>query len=103
MTYKALCSIALASLILSSAGGAYAATTPDNMTCQQFLDMTPEAHSPVILWVVSDDTINKEGDSFSKTTVDATVLPKVVELCKKNPTKKITSFKQEIAGFFKKM
>lgn len=104
MTYKVFCNMALAGLMFSSVSGVYAAaspTTPDNMTCQDFLDMTPSASSPVLLWVVTDDTVNSNGGSFDKTTVDATVLPQVVKLCKANPTKKVTSLKQEILGFFK--
>jgi acid stress chaperone HdeB len=104
MAHKVLCKMALASLILSSVSVVYAAsTTADNMTCQEFLDVTPSAQSPVLLWVTTDDTINSNGGSFKKTTVDATVLPQVVELCKKNPEKKVSSFKQEIKNLFNKM
>lgn len=102
MTYKTLRAIAITGLFFSATGSAFAATVPDDMTCKDFVDLNPQAASPVVYWVMNKDNINKEGDSFDITKVDAMVTPQVLELCKKNPEKKVSSLKQEIMGFAKK-
>jgi acid stress chaperone HdeB len=101
MTHKVFCNMALASLMLSSVSGVYAATTnADDMTCKEFLVTPPSAQAPVVLWVSVDENINSNGGSFTKEKVKAEVLPEFVKLCKKNPDKKVSGFTEELKKLF---
>jgi acid stress chaperone HdeB len=101
MTHKVFCKMALASLILSSVSGVYAASTnTDDMTCKEFLVTPPPAQAPVLLWVSVDENINSNGGSFTKEKVKAEVLPEFVKLCQKNPEKKVSGFSEELKKLF---
>ncbi|ANI31591.1 acid-resistance protein [Yersinia entomophaga] len=94
--------IALTSLLLSAAATTFAATTPADMTCKEFLDLNPKSYTPVVFWVLNDTTEYKQGDYVDFQETDTLVTPKVVEVCKKSPEKKVTDLKQDILSFAKK-
>lgn len=102
MSYKLTRNALLIGLSFSAASCAFAETTPDSMTCKEFVDLNPKAASPVVYWVASEDIINKQGDSFDIEKVDTYVTPQVFALCKESPQRKVSSFKQEIKDFVKK-
>lgn len=37
-------------------------TTPENMTCKEYVDLNPKSWAPVALWVTSQGTEFKGGD-----------------------------------------
>ena len=101
MTRKVFCTLALASLVLSSVSGAYAASAnTDDMTCKEFLVTPPPAQAPVVLWVSVNENINSSGGSFTKEKVKAEVLPEFVKLCQKNSEKKVSGFTVELKNLF---
>ncbi|HDL8054381.1 acid-activated periplasmic chaperone HdeB [Yersinia enterocolitica] len=108
MSYKSLRNIALTGLLLSAAATSFAATTsatattPSDMTCKEFLDLNPKSFTPVVYWVLNDDTQYKKGDYVDLHETDTIVTPKVVEVCKKSPESKLSEIKQDILGFAKK-
>ncbi|CNB69247.1 acid-resistance protein [Yersinia pseudotuberculosis] len=106
MSYKSLRNIALTGLLLSTAAATFAATptgtTPSDMTCKEFLDLNPKSFTPVVYWVLNDDTQYKQGDYVDLHETDTVVTPKVVEVCKKAPESKLSEIKQDILNFAKK-
>ncbi|ATM94786.1 acid-resistance protein [Yersinia frederiksenii] len=111
MSYKSLRNIALTGLLLSAAATTFAATptttsatatTPSDMTCKEFLDLNPKSFTPVVYWVLNDDTQYKKGDYVDFHETDTIVTPKVVEVCKKSPESKLSEMKQDILNFAKK-
>jgi acid stress chaperone HdeB len=101
MTYKVLCKLALASLMLSSVSGVYAASaTPDDMTCKEFLVTPPLTQATIALWYSVDENINSNGGSFTKEKLKAEILPEYVKRCTKNPEKKVSSFAEEMKKLF---
>ncbi|CFQ44622.1 MULTISPECIES: acid-activated periplasmic chaperone HdeB [Yersinia] len=109
MSYKSLRNIALTGLLLSAAATTFAATTtsatgttPSDMTCKEFLDLNPKSLTPVVYWVLNDDTQYKHGDYVDLHETDTIVTPKVVEVCKKSPESKLSEMKQDILNFAKK-
>lgn len=77
-------------------------TTPENMTCQEFVDLNPKSYTPVAFWVINDSTQYKHGDTVDFNEVAIAVTPKLIEACKQSPETKLGKIKDEIKGFFKK-
>jgi acid stress chaperone HdeB len=66
MFIKSLNKIALSGLLFSLATFAMAAkaeaiTKPNDMTSQEFLDLNLKSMTPVVYWVMNDDTRYKDG------------------------------------------
>ncbi|MGG7670498.1 acid-activated periplasmic chaperone HdeB [Yersinia sp. J1] len=106
MSFKSLRNIPLAGLLLCAATASFAAatspTTPADMSCKEFIDLNPKSFTPVVFWMLNDDTQYKKGDFVDYQEIDTVVTPKVFELCKKSPEKKVSDFKQDIVNFAKK-
>ena len=85
-------------LAMASAPAAFAAdkVTPEEMTCQEFINLNPQAMLPVAFWMQHQETIYKGGDTVSLTETDTTSVPQLLELCKKNPQEKLYSFKDKL-------
>ncbi|WP_422526935.1 HdeA/HdeB family chaperone [Serratia fonticola] len=86
MFIKSLNKIALSGLFFSLAtftiaAKAEAITTPNDMTCQEFLDLNPKPMTPVVYWVMSDDTRYKDGDYVDLHETGSVVTSKVVKAC----------------------
>jgi len=77
--------------------------TPSNMTCQEFLDMNPKSYTPIAFWVLNKDTDFKGGDYVDWHETETIATPKAVELCKKKPTRKLESLKEELENAVKKV
>lgn len=91
MSYKSLRNIALTGLLLlcrdnlcsyTCTTAKATGTTPSDMTCKEFLDLNPKSFTPVVYWVLNDDTQYKKGDYVDLHETDTIVTPKVVEVCK---------------------
>lgn len=106
MLKKSLRNIALGCLLLPTTTLAIAAmadpTTPSDMTCKEFLDLNPKSMTPVVFWMLNDDTQYKGGDYVDLHETGSIVTPKVVEACQQTPDKKLTEMKDDIAAFAKK-
>lgn len=107
MFKKSLRNIVLGCLLLPAATVAVAATassatTPGDMTCKEFLDLNPKSLTPVVYWVMNDDTQYKGGDYVDLHETGTIVTPKVVEACQKTPDKKLAEMKSDILSFAKK-
>ncbi|TPG74582.1 HdeA/HdeB family chaperone [Pseudomonas arsenicoxydans] len=101
MTHKFFCKMALASVMLASVSGVYAASAnPDDMTCKEFLVTPPLSQATIALWYSVDENINSNGGSFTKEKLKTEILPEYVKRCKKNPEKKASSFTEEIKKLF---
>lgn len=70
--------------------------TPEDMTCQEFINLDPQAMLPVAWWMQHQETIYKGGDTVSLSETDTTSIPQIIELCKKNPQEKLYSFKDKV-------
>lgn len=103
MFKKLLRNITLSCLLLPAAMVAMAAsTTPGDMTCKEFLELNPKSLTPVVFWVVNDDTRYKGGDYVNLHETGTIVTPKVIEACKKTPDRKLIDMKDDILAFAKK-
>lgn len=106
MFNKSLRNIALSCLLLPAATLAVAATadstTPSDMTCKEFLDLNPKSLTPVVFWVMNNDTQYKGGDFVDLHETGTIVTPKVIEACQKTPDKKLIEMKEDILAFAKK-
>lgn len=58
--------------------------------------------TPVAFWIINKDTKYKEGDSIDFQEIDTVYTPKIIDICKKSPDKKITNMKKDIEGVAKK-
>lgn len=85
-------------LALASSPAALAAdkVTPEEMTCQEFINLDPQAMLPVAWWMQHQETIYKGGDTVSLSETDTTSIPQLLEICKKNPQEKLYSFKDKV-------
>lgn len=61
------------------------ASTPENMTCKEYVDLNPKSWAPVALWVTSQGTEFKGGDWGTLSEQSVAEAPLIVEFCKKNP------------------
>lgn len=105
MSYKSLHNIVITSLLLSTTTIVFAAsssTTPANMTCKEFLDLNPKSMTPVAFWILNEDTQYKKGDYVDFQEIDTIVTPKVIDICKKWPDKKMADMKKDIESAAKK-
>ena len=102
MLYKSIRNIAMMGILLTAAATSFAATTPKDMTCQQFINLDPQAATPIAMWFLNSYTEYKGGDYVDLNEVDTAVTPQLIDLCKKNPDKKLAELKQSLLGFAKK-
>ncbi|MCB5320925.1 acid-activated periplasmic chaperone HdeB [Yersinia intermedia] len=105
MLYKSLLNIVIVIttfLTISTVFAASSPTTPTDMTCKEFLDLNPKSMTPVAFWIINKDTKYKEGDSIDLQEIDTVYTPKIIDICKKSPDKKITNMKKDIEGVAKK-
>ncbi|MBS0057055.1 acid-activated periplasmic chaperone HdeB [Yersinia sp. Marseille-Q3913] len=99
MVYKSLLNIIIAILSFAAINTVFAAsspTTPSDMTCKEFLDLNPKSMTPVAFWIINQDTHYKKGDTLDFQEVDTIYTPKVIDVCKKTPDKKVAEMKKEI-------
>lgn len=99
MLYKSLISITIATLSFTAFSTAHAAsspTTPADMTCKEFIDLNPKSMTSVAFWIINQDTQYKKGDTVDFQEVDTLYTPKVIDICKKSPDKKVSEIKKEI-------
>lgn len=101
MFYKSIRNIAMAGALLTATATAFAATTPKDMTCQEFINLDPQAATPVAMWVLNSYTEYAGGDYVALTEVDTTLTPQIIELCKKHPSEKLVNLKMDILEFAK--
>ncbi|CFR05429.1 acid-resistance protein [Yersinia kristensenii] len=103
MFYKSLPNIAIATLLLTTMTPVFASsTTPTEMTCKEFLDLNPKSMTPVAFWILNEDTQYKKGDNVDFQEVDTVYTPKVIDICKKSPDKKVSAVKKDIMAAAKK-
>lgn len=88
--------LALMGAVASPAALAADKVTPENMTCQEFIDLNPQAMLPVSWWMLHEETIYKGGDTVSLSETDTTSIPTLIDICKKHPQEKLYSFKDKI-------
>ncbi|CNI33844.1 acid-resistance protein [Yersinia thracica] len=103
MSYKLLPNITIATLLLTTMTPVFASsTTPTEMTCKEFLDLNPKSMTPVAFWILNEDTQYKKGDNVDFQEVDTVYTPKVIDICKKWPDKKVSAVKTDIMAAAKK-
>ena len=71
--------------LMTSPAFAVEETTPQNMTCQEFMDMNPKSMTPVAFWVVNRNTDFSGGDYVDWHEVETVSVPKMLQECHKNP------------------
>ncbi|WP_369308578.1 HdeA/HdeB family chaperone [Providencia rettgeri] len=76
---------AISAISFNSMAEVKSTVTPENMTCQQFINLDPQSWAPVALWVTNQDTQFKGGDYVALTEKSITEVPQIVEFCKKKP------------------
>ncbi|HHR6442871.1 TPA: HdeA/HdeB family chaperone [Providencia alcalifaciens] len=60
-------------------------TTPENMTCQEYIDLNPQSLAPVALWAISQKTNFKGGDFVSLSEQSIAEVPLIITYCKSHP------------------
>lgn len=60
-------------------------STPENMTCKEYVDLNPKSWAPVALWVTAQDTQFKGGDWVALSEQSVAEAPLILEFCKKKP------------------
>ncbi|CNI77351.1 acid-activated periplasmic chaperone HdeB [Yersinia rohdei] len=97
MLYKSLSNTIVAATLLTAMTSVFAAsspTMPSDMTCKEFLDLNPKSMTPVAFWIINKDTQFKKGDTIAFQEVDTVYTPKIIDICKKSPDKKVTDIKK---------
>ncbi|MDU2176208.1 MAG: HdeA/HdeB family chaperone, partial [Clostridioides difficile] len=61
--------------LMTSPAFAVQETTPQNMTCQEFMDMNPKSMTPVAFWVVNRNTDFSGGDYVDWHEVETVSVP----------------------------
>ena len=92
MNIKVSISIIIAAAALStSIDSAFAEqeTTPQNMTCPEFMDMNPKSMTPIAFWVVNRNTDFKGGDYVHWHEDETVAVPKIFKQCQKTPHAKL--------------
>jgi acid stress chaperone HdeB len=106
MLYKSLLNIIIAIFSFVTVTAVFAAsspTTPADMTCKEFLDLNPKSMTPVAFWILNEDTRYEKGDFVDFQETDTIFTPKVIDICKKSPDKKMSNIiKKEIQGATRK-
>ena len=90
-------------LLTTNVATAAQSVTPNNMTCQEFLDMNPKSYTPIAFWVLNKDTDFKGGDYVDWSETETIATPKAVELCKKAPNRNLESLKEDLEKAVKKV
>ena len=75
--------------LMTSPAFAVEETTPQNMTCQEFMDMNPKSMTPVAFWVVNRNTDFSGGAYVDWHEVETVSVPKMLQECHKNPAAKL--------------
>lgn len=103
MSSTSLSSIAIATLLIATMTPVFASsTTPKDMTCKEFLDLNPKSMTPVAFWILNEDTQYKKGDNVDFQEIDTVYIPKVIDICKKSPDKKLSDIKTDVLTAAKK-
>lgn len=103
MISKSLSGIAIATLFATTVTPVFASsTTPKDMTCKEFLDLNPKSMTPVAFWILNEDAEYKKGDNVDFQEIDTIYTPKVIDICKKSPDKKMSDIKTDILTAAKK-
>lgn len=98
MLSKSLGHISIAVLLFTTTPPLFASsTTPAEMTCKEFLDLNPKSMTPVAFWILNQDTQYKKGDNVDFQEVDTIYTPKIIDICKKSPEKKVSDVKKDIS------
>ncbi len=71
--------------LMTSPAFAVEETTPQNMTCQEFMDMNPKSMTPVAFWVVNRNTDFSGGDYVDWHEVETVSVPKMLQECHRTP------------------
>lgn len=83
---------------LLSMSGVQAATevSPENMTCDEFINLNPKAMAPIAAWMLTKDTVYKGGDSVDLQETVTVGVPQVITFCKQNPKANVYDFKDRL-------
>ncbi|MGL5954845.1 10K-L protein [Providencia rustigianii] len=79
------CMIASSALSFNALAADKMTSTPENMTCKEYVDLNPKSWAPVALWVTSQDTQFKSGDWVALSEQSVAEAPLILEFCKKKP------------------
>ena len=79
------CMIASSALSFNALAADKMTSTPENMTCKEYVDLNPKSWAPVALWVTSQDTHFKSGDWVALSEQSVAEAPLILEFCKKKP------------------
>ncbi len=71
--------------LMTSPAFAVQETTPQNMTCQEFMDMNPKSMTPVAFWVVNRNTDFSGGDYVDWHEVETVSVPKCCSSATRTP------------------
>lgn len=79
------CVIVTSALSFSTFAAEKTTSTPESMTCKEYVDLNPKSWAPVALWVTSKDTQFKSGDWVAQSEQSIAEAPLILEFCKKKP------------------
>lgn len=82
--------------LLSASAVQAAEHSPENMTCDEFINLNPKAMAPVAAWMLNKDTVYKGGDSVDLQETVTVGVPQTIEFCKQNPKANVYEFKNKL-------
>lgn len=88
MNIKKTFSVAITAMTIAfSINNAFALqeSTPSDMTCQEFIDMNPNAMAPVAFWVVNRNSDLKGGHYVDWHSIENVSVPQMLALCHRRP------------------
>lgn len=62
---------------------------PGDMTCREFIRMSPKAMAPVVFWVINRNSDLKGGSFVDWREVENVMVPKMIKKCHQTPKSKL--------------
>lgn len=76
--------------------------TPNNISCQEYIDLNPQTMAPVAFWMLNKDVDFKGGDYVDFNETETTAVPLTLEICKKHPQSALKDIKDTVKNELKK-
>jgi acid stress chaperone HdeB len=93
---------ATAILATASVSAVSKEVTPNNMNCEEFIDLNPQTMAPVAFWMLNKDVDFKGGDYVDFNETETTAVPLTLEICKKHPQSALNDIKDTVKSELKK-
>lgn len=80
------------SFATSAAEQVNTALTPENMSCQEYIDLNPQSWAPIAMWMTNQTTQFKGGDFVSLSQQSIAEVPLIVNFCQSHPNQSLKDY-----------